>query len=378
LANKNVVTRRPSPWSSEYLPTLDGWRAIAIVSVLLFHDRSHTLGPLSTSWFYQYGYLGVDVFFAISGLLICTRLLNEEQSKGKINLRNFYIRRAFRILPSAIFFLLTLLILSRTIHLQVGLVEILASLFCVQNYSSIYRRFLTLAPFYTSHFWSLTVEEHFYFMLPALLVFVPRKWRIQSLLTLAIMIGLHRIRPESWHSFRTDIRVDALIIPAIIAILIRAPDVRDQLTRWVRFWPIVVLIIVILNTFESSSRATGLLVAWLMPFLILGTMLRPQSLFSRFLESTPMRYVGRLSYSLYLWQQLFVVAHFIAYPSPIAKLQTWPLNIVMAVACALFSHYVIERPFIRLGHYLAPKVATNTIARSEVSMVIETDLTSDR
>ncbi len=366
---KDVVTRRPSPGSLEYLPTLDGWRAIAIASVILCHGRIHRLGPLSTRWFYLHGNLGVDVFFAISGLLICSRLLNEEQSNGKISLRDFYIRRAFRILPPAIFFLLTLLVLSRTIHLQVGLIEILASLFFVQNYSSIYRRFLTLAAFYTSHFWSLAVEEHFYFMLPALLVFVPRKWRIPSLLTLAVMIGLHRIRPESWHSVRTDIRVDALIIPAIIAILIRTPEVRDRLTRWVRVWPAVVLIIVVLNTFEPATRTTGLLVAWLMPFLILGTMQRPQSWFSRLLESTPMRYVGRLSYSLYLWQQLFVVKHFIAYPSPMARLQTWPLNIVMAVACALFSYYVIEQPFIRLGHRLARNVAANTIARSEVGVM---------
>jgi peptidoglycan/LPS O-acetylase OafA/YrhL len=114
MAENKALPGRPSR-TAGYLPTLDGWRTISIVSVMLCHDRLHQAGPLSTGWFYLHGQLGVDVFFAISGLLICSRLLNEEQAKGRIGLRNFYVRRAFRILPPAAFFLATLLTTLRSL-----------------------------------------------------------------------------------------------------------------------------------------------------------------------------------------------------------------------------------------------------------------------
>lgn len=83
--------------SKDYMPTLDGWRAISVLAVMLYHDSLHSLGSLSTRWFHNFGYVGVDVFFAISGLLICSRLLAEERKYGQISLKHFYIRRAFRI-----------------------------------------------------------------------------------------------------------------------------------------------------------------------------------------------------------------------------------------------------------------------------------------
>src|SRR5579864_573540 len=145
-----------------YLSTLDGWRAIAIFSVMLCHDQLYTLGPLSTAWFQTHGQLGVDVFFAISGILICSRLLTEEESQGFISRRNLYIRRAFRILSPAAVFLATLLLLKATVHLPVELPEVLSSLFFLRNYTSTFTHLQTTYPYYTSHFWSLAVEEHFY------------------------------------------------------------------------------------------------------------------------------------------------------------------------------------------------------------------------
>jgi peptidoglycan/LPS O-acetylase OafA/YrhL len=365
MADSRIAVSRPSR-SAGYLPTLDGWRTISIISVMLCHGSIYQAGLLDTKWFYLHGYLGVDVFFAISGLLICSRLLNEEQAKGTINMRNFYVRRMFRIIPPAIFFLLTLLVLKWTVHLRVGVPEVLASILFVRNYSSFYSHFqTTIYPFYTSHFWSLAIEEHFYLILPALLVFINKKWRVPALFTLAVLVGLNRMSPGSWHSMHTSMRIDALIVPAMIAVLIRRAAVRDWLTRWLRWWPLLAAIFLVPVTFDLIPRTTGLLVAWLMPFLILGTMLRPQSWFSRFLELPGMRYVGRLSYSLYLWQQLFFIAHFGSGASRLGALQSWPLCIVMTFICALFSFYFIEQPFIRMGHRLAPNVAANKVARSE-------------
>jgi peptidoglycan/LPS O-acetylase OafA/YrhL len=263
--------------TKEYLPTLDGWRAISIVSVMLCHDRLHQAGPFSTRWFYLHGQLGVDIFFAISGLLICSRLLNEEQTKGRIGLRNFYVRRAFRILPPAVFFLIALLALKFTIHLRVGVAEVLASMLFVRNYTSFFVHFQTIYPFYTSHFWSLAIEEHFYLILPALLVFAHKKWRVPALFALAVLVSLHRISHGSWYSLHTDIRIDALIVPALIAILIRRDAVRNRLTGWLRYWPLLAAALLVLVTFSFMPRTTGFLIAWLTPLLILGTVLRPQS-----------------------------------------------------------------------------------------------------
>lgn len=300
MTEKKPVASRPSR-AAGYLPTLDGWRTISIVCVLLYHGRPLRIGPFAVEWFYEHGNLGVDLFFAISGLLICSRLLNEEQSNGQISMRNFYLRRAFRILPPALFFSAALLVLKFTVHLQVGVPEIIAAIGFVRNYTFTFVRFQNIFPFYTSHFWSLAVEEHFYLILPALLVFAPKRWRMPSLLLLALFAGLRRTTPGSWYSMHTDIRIDALIVPAMIAIQMRHPDIRERLTRWLCFWPILAVLLLIPITFGLVPRLTGLLVAWLAPFLILGTMLRPQSWFSRFLELPPMRYIGRLSYSLYLW-----------------------------------------------------------------------------
>jgi peptidoglycan/LPS O-acetylase OafA/YrhL len=85
-----------------YIPTLDGWRAIAITGVLFAHSRNGVvpwLGHRASSFLADQGGHGVDLFFAISGLLICSRLLDEEKKFGHISLRGFYVRRAFRILP---------------------------------------------------------------------------------------------------------------------------------------------------------------------------------------------------------------------------------------------------------------------------------------
>ena len=108
---------------------------------------------------------------------------SKKTTQGVISRRNFYIRRAFRILPAAAFFLAALLILKATVHLPVQLPEVLASLFFLRNYTGSFSHFQSTYPFYTSHFWSLAVQEHFYILLPVLLVLTQKKWRAQLLLT---------------------------------------------------------------------------------------------------------------------------------------------------------------------------------------------------
>ena len=355
-----------------YLPTLDGWRAIAILSVMAYHDSLHRIGPFSTAWLHEHGNLGVDVFFSISGFLICWRLITEEDTRGVISRHNFYIRRAFRILPAAAVFLAALLILKAVVHLPVQLPEVLSSFFFLRNYTGSFSHFQSTYPFYTSHFWSLAVQEHFYLILPVLLLLTAKKWRVRLLLILAIAVSLHRIVPGSRLSFHTDMRLDELLVPASLALLLRSsllsqPRHYHRLTQFLRFWPLVWLVLLIPITYDLIPRTTGFLIAWLMPLAILGTMLRPQSWVSRILENPVLRYIGRVSYSLYLWQQLFMISHFGANTARLGILQTWPYNWLMAFVCTLFSYYLIERPMIRLGHRLVPNVAANQVDRALIA-----------
>lgn len=334
-----------------YLPTLDGWRALSITAVLLSHEQVHSAGRWNTRWFYDHGQVGVNVFFAISGLLICSRLLTEEEADGRIALRSFYLRRAFRILPPALLFLLTLAVLKRLIGLPVGIPEIAAAILFLRNYTFTFLRLQNVVPFYTSHFWSLAVEEHFYLLLPALLVYVRRSLRVPTLLIIALAVALHRgMQGTAVAWAHTDTRLDALLVPAMLAVLLRGTGIRKKVEPWLRLWPLTLILLAFSLNPVTPVGIQLTLSAWLLPIAVLGTMLHPLSWVSRLLEFAPLRYVGRLSYSLYLWQQLFFVAHWGAPAKHIGFLQHWPISMLATAGCALASYYAIERPMIQLGH----------------------------
>jgi peptidoglycan/LPS O-acetylase OafA/YrhL len=158
--------------SRTYLPTLDGWRAVAITAVILCHafGREDT-GSKINSLILSLGQQGVSLFFTISGYLITTLLLDERQ-RGGISLRGFYIRRAFRILPPAYIYLAAVATIgvSGLIHLAPG--EILSA-------ALVYNNYWPSRSWFTQHFWSLSMEEHFYLLWPSLLTLsglVRAKW----------------------------------------------------------------------------------------------------------------------------------------------------------------------------------------------------------
>ena len=338
-----------------YLPTLDGWRAIAVLSVVLYHDSVHSYGPVGTAWFQEHGSLGVDIFFGISGLLICSRLLEEEQKYGHISLKGFYVRRAFRIFPPLVFYLLCAALLAGLGVIPVAAKEWFASLFFVRNYS-FFSQVAGHNDWYTGHFWSLAVEEHFYLLLPGLVLFVPKRWRLPSLIALALSIEIwraYRQQSRAWLFLfqHTDTRLDALLIPAICAILMTEPWWHRVLASIAKFWPCAVVLLVYLITTDRVPTVTRLAEVYLIPMALLGTVLYPAGIASRFLELAPLRWIGRLSYSLYLWQQMFFSGHFY---KPLGIWQSFPLCWLLLFACAAGSYYLVERPMMKLGHRLAP------------------------
>jgi len=347
------------PKSASYLPTLDGWRAIAVLLVLCFHGPLIVLGPFNDSFLHRYGSLGVDIFFAISGLLICSRLLREEDRLGKLSLSRFYIRRAFRILPPAFFFLAVLGTLSLTHHLPISLGEWLGAMFFFRNYSSLCGPPST-GSYYTSHFWSLAVEEHFYLILPLLLLLTHRRFRLAAMLSLTALVVLLRAvlslhRPLLLIALHTEVRIDALFIPAIVAVLLHtSPGFRAGCKKWLRFWP--VLLLIFFGWFLPglhSPQPRFILAPFFLTAIVTGSVLNSADLPGRFLELAPLRFIGRISYSLYLWQMLFFVM-----PSPGGDpwYHRYPWQALCTLACALFSYYLIEQPFVKLGSRFAPAI----------------------
>jgi peptidoglycan/LPS O-acetylase OafA/YrhL len=196
----------------------------------LANDRLYALS--------RYGAMGVDVFFGISGFLICSRLIEEHRARGRINLKGFYIRRFFRILPPYFALLTSLALLSAVGVFAISGGELLSSVLFLRNY------FAPAAPggWYTGHLWSLAVEEHFYLLWPGLLVLwgVRRaRWGCAalSLLLAAWRVAEFRLQigetliPGLGFYTRTDIRLDALLWDCWFALMVSDPHTRERLAR---------------------------------------------------------------------------------------------------------------------------------------------------
>jgi peptidoglycan/LPS O-acetylase OafA/YrhL len=364
-----MTAQRDSSRGFAYLPSLDGWRAIAILSVILYHGSLLKAGVFSTSLFWRYGYRGVDVFFAISGLLITSKLLEEEKGSSTISLRKFYLRRAFRILPAALVYLLTVAVLAVVGLILVSPGELLSALFFSRNYPRLFHVDQVLqARWFTQHFWSLSIEEHFYLILPALLLFTRGKTRIGWLAGISFFVIVHRqleLMHRSWLAVHTDIRLDALMVPALFAVLSHSEVYGKGFNAFIRKWhPVFLLGFLLFVQWPERSglQMTGLALA--LPGIVLGTVLQPRSVWTRVLEWSPLRWIGRISYSLYLWQQLFFTEHFLNW-RPLGRLNAWPLNLGLTFLLATISYYGVERPLIRLGHRLTRSHPNSLVAGEE-------------
>ena len=338
----------------KHSPTLDGWRALAISAVVICHLGVRTAADYETS-VWRYGAFGVDFFFGLSGLLITSLLLTEFERTGSFHLGRFYIRRAFRILPPYLVFLAGYTLVGTW---RSGW-EVASCLLFFRNYAP---DRLTADP--TQHLWSLAVEEHFYLLWPGLLAWIgarrSRDWAVR----LALLVGLWRmvesqlgasLFPEVFPRFRTDLRLDSLLWGCAVAFLLKDATYRAKLGRQLRFAVWIGLAAFTGLCIRFFTPLSSVLVATLIPFLLAGTVLHPQWLFSQFLSWAPVAWLGRISYSLYLWQQIFLIT---SWDHP-AWWRQWPANLVSALAVAALSHYFIEKPLIRAGRRLASGFAAD-------------------
>ncbi len=362
---------------SGYLPSFDGWRALAIVAVLMAHDEPWSFRGHSNAAWHEYGGLGVFLFFAISGLLVCTRILEDEALLGQFRVRDFYIRRLCRIQPAALVYVATIALLSWLGIARERVPALLGALFLYQNY--LYHVADTTGRwFLTGHFWTLSVEEHFYLLLSALMFWF-RRGRV--LVFAACVAGLW-VWTRAATSFTTiydlqncgrytEFLLRYLMVPAMFALLLQRKPVREGVVRTLLPWVAILGTVVVKEAAYLIDSVTlgrqPSFLNWMLnrpPLLFFGfgfwvvaTMLHPQSLTTRLLEWAPLRFVGRLSYSLYLWHPLFFIGGLASVGLHAPRwmfLTERPWRYVATFGMALLSFYLVEKPMIRLGHRLAP------------------------
>lgn len=347
--------------SGKYIPSLDGWRAIAILWVIISHNQLWQVGRFNDIWLKNTGDRGVQLFFALSGILICSRLLQEDRRLGSISLRSFYIRRVFRIQPAALLYLAIVALLISLRILSDSWKGPLGAALMIRNY---WPAAIGEGYWYSGHYWSLAVEEHFYLFLPGFLLLCRRR-RLPIMVALVACAEFWRIivmrTPHLQHIGadlfqRTDTTIGGIFLGSVFAIALEHQRLLRFAEMYLRPWLALLYaaaVFIALVLHHTTYYHVGLITVY--PVVITATMLHPASLSTRFLELAPVRFVGRISYSLYLWQQMFfndlhrAASHSILnYP-----LLCW----LGAFACAIASYYLIETPFIRIGHRLAKRAA---------------------
>lgn len=322
------------------------------------------------------GYMGVDVFFVVSGFLITGLLMREAERVGRISLRDFYLRRARRILPAAMATLLAVSILTLLVVPQrewrQWFREVVASALYYENWqlavdSQIPRR-ADLESTPVQHFWSLSVEEQFYLFWPLLLVaglWLALRWRAGSATVVLTLLGavtaasfVHSIvltaQDANLAYFSTFARTWEFGVGGMLAIASRAPLEGRAGLRAAVSWAGLVLIAVPIVTFRSPEVFPGFVV--LLP--VAGTLAviwagMPEVAWSpaRVAGLRPVQWMGDVSYSLYLWHwPIFMfVPYLTGMPSP-----PWLMVLLVLVSFVVagLSKRFIEDPFRHGRHGL--------------------------
>jgi peptidoglycan/LPS O-acetylase OafA/YrhL len=353
--------------ASTYYPGLDGWRGLAILGVILSHSTGFLFSPEEKQNLLYRGFIlgsnGVDLFFAISGFLICSKLLEGEAATNGIRLFDFYKKRIFRILPLYLTYLLFLLTLNVFSLLEIPQNQIFVSFIFLQNY-----QIPADAWHYAlAHFWSLAVEEHFYLIFPIFLLLLPKNRlpQIVACVCLAALIAVWRFIDFRYHFLdsvlpnlaffmRSDVRMDAILFGCIAALLFAYPRARPLLEKAfsLPIWgPMFLGIFLVFAIFELpfSLSIKGASAA----LLILCTVLQPR--FFLFLEWAPLKWIGVMSYSLYVWNSFFLWPSYLQPVSVFGICQKFPLNFFCLFLVAYLSYCYIERPMISLGQGLGKR-----------------------
>ena len=358
---------------SKYLPSIDSLRALAVLAVIIYHvDVNYLPG----------GFLGVDLFFVLSGYLISSLIIKEYRKTGSLNLYNFYIRRARRLLP-AVYLMITVglvvMVLFNEVLLRKSHLDAIFGYIYSSNWWYIFHKldyfdsFGAQSPF--KHLWSLAIEEQFYMIFPLLFLLVNRKKKSKDgtyklnknflyvvlgliLVSLIAHILLFDINNISRIYFGTDTRAFSLLVGVVGAILYPMERLHAKVTPQqnmiysvVSLVAIATLITVMIYTSEYNTwlyRGGFLLVAILGLIVIISSG-KQHTLMSRLLSFKPIVFIGKISYSLYLWHFPVLVL-----TTPVSEIGNPNiifviLRVILTFILATASYVFVETPIRKLG-----------------------------
>jgi peptidoglycan/LPS O-acetylase OafA/YrhL len=346
---------------------LDGLRGVAITMVLLGH-AGETVAKGYSGWLYPLGWFansgyGVDIFFVLSGYLITTILIREYDAIGKLDIKAFYCRRILRIMPAFYVYLLFLAVVDWMGAIRISVAQFAFAATHLINYEQAIILLFKLPDPYSSdywfmgHFWTLSMEEQFYWMWPLLLLLVLRTRGYVGIA--ALILALPLIRLASYSLFpgtRGQLMMmlhtgsDAIFSGCLLALcLARLPRLSERL----RFpWWGVIGLILFVFVFSARIRhamprgydillGTTLLVIAI-TLIVANILLQENTWYHWLLERRALVFLGRISYSVYLWQQVFLTTLNTTF------LGKWPVNLAVALLTGWLSYRFVELPFIRL------------------------------
>ncbi|MCU5746657.1 acetyltransferase [Staphylococcus sp. SQ8-PEA] len=348
-----------------YLPGLDGFRGFAVLAIIIFH--------LNEKWLTG-GFLGVDTFFVISGYLITSLLLSEHQLTGSINLFDFWKRRIKRLIPAVLFLLA--IVLTYTIVFEPRFIlkikgDIIAAFFYVSNWWYIFKNVdyfdqFSIQPL--KHLWSLAIEEQFYLLYPVALLILLNNVRKKtiayimigiSLLSLILMTILtHFGSGDSRVYFGTDTRLQTLLLGGLLAFLWPPFKLKTHIPLQLKFIidavGTVSLVFLGFIMFYIDFEDTwlyygGFYAISLLTILIIASVVHPTGLFAKLMGNPIFVYIGKRSYSLYLWHYpviSYVHTHFVQGQIPF---YVYIIDIVLMLLLTEVSYHLVERPIRKQG-----------------------------
>ena len=358
---------------SKYLPSIDSLRALAVLAVIIYHvDVNYLPG----------GFLGVDLFFVLSGYLISSLIIKEFRKTGTVNLYNFYIRRARRLLP-AVYFMITVglvvMVLFNEVLLRKSHLDAIFGYIYSSNWWYIFHKldyfdsFGAQSPF--KHLWSLAIEEQFYMIFPLLFLLVNGKKKSKDgtyklnknflyvvlgliLVSLIAHILLFDINNISRIYFGTDTRAFSLLVGVVGAILYPMERLHSKVTPQqnmiysiLSLVSIAGLITVMIYTSEYNTwlYKGGFLLVAILGLIVIISSGKQHTLMSKLLSFKPIVFIGKISYSLYLWHFPVLVL-----TTPVSEIGNPNiffviLRIVLTFAVAIVSYVFVETPIRKLG-----------------------------